>query len=109
MTVRLSMSSLAGTARTLVAVGTARLASMLSTTRAAGPLRMTVSDVLAGGVAGRDVAPGARWVDGTGAAAGAADGAASGAAAAGASAAGAAGSSRAGAAGASAGREASGE
>ena len=38
MTVRLSMSSLAGTARTLVAVGTARLASMLVTTRAAGPL-----------------------------------------------------------------------
>src|SRR6478736_6665568 len=38
MTVRLSMSSLAGTARTEVAVGTSRLASMLSTTRAAGPL-----------------------------------------------------------------------
>ena len=38
MTVRLSMSSLAGTARTLVAVGTARLAFMLVTTRAAGPL-----------------------------------------------------------------------
>ena len=38
MTMRLSMSSLAGTARTLVAVGTSRLASMLVTTRAAGPL-----------------------------------------------------------------------
>ena len=37
MTTRLSMSSLAGTARTLVAVGTCRLASMLVTTRAAGP------------------------------------------------------------------------
>src|SRR4051794_23720957 len=38
MTTRLSMSSLAGTARTLVAVGTARLASMLTTVRAAAPL-----------------------------------------------------------------------
>ena len=34
---RLSMSSLAGTARTLVAVGTVRLVSMLATTRAAAP------------------------------------------------------------------------
>src|SRR3954447_9886748 len=38
MTVRLSMSSFAGIARTLVAVGTARLACMLVTTRAAAPL-----------------------------------------------------------------------
>src|SRR4051812_42004823 len=37
MTTRLSMSSLAGTARTLVAVGTVRLASMLATVRAAAP------------------------------------------------------------------------
>src|SRR5579875_1249316 len=37
MTTRLSMSSFAGTARTLVAVGTVRLASMLATTRAAAP------------------------------------------------------------------------
>ena len=37
MTTRLSTSSLAGTARTLVAVGTARLASMLVTVRAAAP------------------------------------------------------------------------
>src|SRR5947208_7769349 len=37
MTVRLSTSSLAGTARTLVAVGTARLASMFVTTRDAAP------------------------------------------------------------------------
>src|SRR3954471_13979009 len=44
MTTRLSMSSLAGIARTLVAVGTARLASMLVTTRAAGPFR-TVAGV----------------------------------------------------------------
>ena len=39
---RLSMSSLAGTARTLVAVGTVRLVSMLVTTRAAGPRRRTL-------------------------------------------------------------------
>src|SRR3954452_9926512 len=38
-TTRLSMRSLAGIARTLVAVGTARLASMLVTMRAAGPRR----------------------------------------------------------------------
>src|SRR3954467_5285018 len=37
MTVRLSTNSFAGTARTLVAVGTARLASMLATTREAAP------------------------------------------------------------------------
>ena len=37
MTIRLSTSSLAGTARTLVAVGTARLAVMLLTVRAAAP------------------------------------------------------------------------
>src|ERR1044072_3345324 len=36
-TTRLSMSSLAGIARTLVAVGTARLASLLVTTRPAAP------------------------------------------------------------------------
>src|SRR3954466_1461140 len=38
-TTRLSMRSLAGMARTLVAVGTPRLASMLETTRAAAPRR----------------------------------------------------------------------
>src|SRR4051812_30127862 len=37
ITMRLSISSLAGTARTLVAVGTVRLVSMLATTRAAAP------------------------------------------------------------------------
>ena len=42
-TMRLSMSSLAGTARTLVAVGTARLASMLTTTREDGPRSRTPS------------------------------------------------------------------
>ena len=43
MTVRLSNSSLTGTERTLVAVGTARLASMLATVRAAAPRRTTFS------------------------------------------------------------------
>src|SRR4051794_2627035 len=43
MTTRLSIRSLAGMERTLVAVGTARLASMLVTTRAAGPLRVRAS------------------------------------------------------------------
>ena len=43
MTMRLSIRSLAGTARTLVAVGTARLASMLVTVRAATPRRRTSS------------------------------------------------------------------
>src|SRR5690242_8052656 len=42
MTTRLSISSSAGIARTLVAVGTARLASMLATTRAAAPLSVFV-------------------------------------------------------------------
>ena len=37
MTMRLSMSSLAGTARTLVAVGTLRLAAMFCAVRAAAP------------------------------------------------------------------------
>ena len=37
MTTRLSMMSFAGMVRTEVAVGTSRLASMFSTTRAAGP------------------------------------------------------------------------
>src|SRR4051794_39327520 len=43
-TVRLSMSSFAGMARTLVAVGTARLACMLVTTRAAAPFSLCVGD-----------------------------------------------------------------
>ena len=46
MTTRLSISNFAGTARTLVAVGTARLASMLVTTRAAGPLSADVVEVV---------------------------------------------------------------
>ena len=53
MTTRLSMSSLAGMARTLVAVGTCRLASMLVTTRAAAPLSGCVSASLGTGGAAR--------------------------------------------------------
>ena len=41
ITMRLSMSALAGTARRLVAVGTSREVAMLATTRAAGPLSGT--------------------------------------------------------------------
>ena len=50
MTIRLSMSSFAGTARTLVAVGTSSEASMFVTTRAAAPRRgvMTGSSVIVG-------------------------------------------------------------
>src|SRR4051812_3436272 len=55
MTTRLSMSSLAGMTRTLVAVGTARLASMLATTRAAAPFRGLLASV-AGVVTGLAVA-----------------------------------------------------
>src|SRR5260370_25625070 len=43
MTILLSTSSLAGTARTLVAVGTARLAVMLVTVRAAAPRSLLTS------------------------------------------------------------------
>ena len=49
MTMRLSISSLTGTARTLVAVGTVRLVSMFVTTRAAGP--RSVDDLGAAGSA----------------------------------------------------------
>ena len=51
MTTRLSMSSLAGTERTLVAVGTPSEASMFVTTRAAGP-RSTVTVPSGGGALG---------------------------------------------------------
>src|ERR1700722_9937682 len=43
MTRRLSATSLAGMSRTLVAVGTWRLASMFATVRAAAPLSGTIS------------------------------------------------------------------
>src|SRR4051794_15236406 len=49
MTVRLSTSNFAGTARTLVAVGTVRLASMFATTREAAPRRGRRSPVVVGG------------------------------------------------------------
>src|SRR5215204_1864834 len=57
MTMRLSASSLAGTARTLVAVGTARLVCMLATTRAAAPRRTLGSAAGAGWSAGRPDVP----------------------------------------------------
>ncbi len=79
ITVRLSMSSLAGTARTEVAVGTVRLVSMLSTTRAAAPRSGMVSI----SSATRAAASTAGTAAGAGAAAGAAQPAAVGAAAAG--------------------------
>src|SRR6476469_8627759 len=50
MTTRLSISSLAGTARTLVAVGTCRLDSMLVTTRAEAPRSGLTSASLTGPV-----------------------------------------------------------
>src|SRR6478735_34696 len=50
MTTRLSMSSLAGTARTLVAVGTVRDVSMLATTREEAPRRGMTSSSLTGPV-----------------------------------------------------------
>src|SRR4051812_17341555 len=49
MTVRLSCSSLAGTARTDVAVGTSRLAAMLATMRAAAPFSGVVGVPSGGG------------------------------------------------------------
>src|ERR1700759_2647535 len=58
MTIRLSIRSLAGTERTLVAVGTARLAVMLVTVRAAAPRSLlTSAPAEAGG--GGDCATGA--------------------------------------------------
>src|SRR4051812_45177396 len=56
-TVRLSMSSFAGMARTLVAVGTARLASMLVTTRAAAPFSLSVGDGADGALCGSGTLP----------------------------------------------------
>src|SRR5215469_14155679 len=59
MTIRLSMSNLAGIARTLVAVGTPRLASMFATVRAAAPRSLDVWAPAGGGVAGAGLAAGA--------------------------------------------------
>src|SRR3954471_19478772 len=83
ITVRLSASSLAGTDRTLVAVGTVRLVSMLATTRAAAPL----SGVVATRAGGATETGAAAATGAAGAAAGAGAGAAAGAAAGGAAAA----------------------
>src|SRR5450755_5069170 len=72
MTIRLSTSSLAGTARTLVAVGTPRLAVMLVTVRAAAPRSLlTSAPGPAGGACGAGVAGGASAACGAGVAAGA--------------------------------------
>src|ERR1700760_3364033 len=57
MTILLSTSSLAGIARTLVAVGTARLAVMLLTVRAAAP-RSLLTSVPWGGFGGEGRAGG---------------------------------------------------
>jgi hypothetical protein len=86
MTILLSTSSLAGTARTLVAVGTPRLAVMLVTVRAAAP-RSLLTSVPSGGLGGESraglggegtVEPGGEdgaWLGGADAAAGEACGA----------------------------------
>ena len=52
MTMRLSMSSLAGTERTLVAVGTVRLAAMLAAVRADAPRSRSTSASGTGGADG---------------------------------------------------------
>src|SRR4028118_1462146 len=72
MTMRLSMSSLAGIARTLVAVGTPRLDSMLVTTRAdaprSGSTSSSTSGADAGAAAGGDgLGVGVELIRGTGA------------------------------------------
>src|SRR5580693_8701789 len=69
ITIRLSTRSLAGMARTLVAVGTVRLAVMFATVRAAAPRSRTSTAccVSGGGGAGLD---GAGGVDETGTGAG---------------------------------------
>ncbi len=63
---RLSMSSLAGTARTDVAVGTASEACMFVTTRAAGPLSTTGSVACAGAEAALRASAGPAVVTATG-------------------------------------------
>src|SRR3954452_20640367 len=68
MTTRLSISSFAGIALTLVAVGTVRLASMLETTRAAAPLNWDVAGVLAGSRPARELPR--SWAESCGVAAG---------------------------------------
>src|ERR1700728_1513337 len=65
ITIRLSTSSLAGMARTLVAVGTVRLAAMVAAVRAAAPRRRTSIACCASGGGGGGRA-GAGRVDETG-------------------------------------------
>src|ERR1700742_836947 len=76
MTIRLSISSLAGISRTLVAVGTARLAVMLRTVRAAAPRSLLTSVPSGSGGWGAAGAGAAAAVPGAGAGAGGAEGAA---------------------------------
>src|SRR5580692_12436221 len=70
MTIRLSISAFAGTDRTLVAVGTARLAAMFVTVRAAAPRSRLTS--VPGAVGGGAVVLGVGALLGAGAALGAA-------------------------------------
>ncbi len=92
ITIRLSASSLAGMDRTLVAVGTPRLATMFSAVRAAAPRNRTTASGAAAGAAGcwAGLPSGAGWAGRAGAAAGAVAGAGAGAAVPGAAACGAA-------------------
>ena len=62
MTTRLSMSSLAGTERTLVAVGTVSEVSMLATTRAAGPRSGVVFSSAGAGEGAAAGAVGPAWL-----------------------------------------------
>src|ERR1700722_14022931 len=68
MTIRLSMSSFAGTTRTLVAVGTLRLAAMFSAVLAAAPRSLLTSASLGGGATWPDGAAGEAWAGCAGAA-----------------------------------------
>src|SRR2546430_8288594 len=81
ITIRLSASSLAGTARTLVAVGTVSDSSMLATTRAATPRRMLVAAPAGTARAGAGFAAAGRPSPDAAAGAGLAAGAATGGAA----------------------------
>src|SRR3954468_17996544 len=65
ITTRLSKSSLAGTARTLVAVGTCSDCSMLATTRAAAPLSGVVLTVLASSALAAWASGLAAWASGS--------------------------------------------
>src|SRR3984957_19744076 len=79
MTIRLSMGRFAGTARTLVAVGTPRLATMFAAVRAAAP-RSLLTSASAGGADAAPLACG--WAAGLAGGAGAGAGSTAGGAAA---------------------------